>query len=104
MVSCLEILKKFEKGASKKEFERHPSFIVIGPTSENVGRWKTSLPVAVIQISRGGGGYLGQVLLGMCRCPLRTPTPLQSILWPAIDPILVTFGQMPLWLCESTVN
>ena len=24
----------------------------------------------------GGGGYLGQILLGMCRCPLRTPTPL----------------------------
>ena len=23
-----------------------------------------------------GGGYLGQVLLGMCRWPLRTPTPL----------------------------
>ena len=23
-----------------------------------------------------GGVYLGQVLLGMCRCPLRTPTPL----------------------------
>ena len=25
---------------------------------------------------RGGGGYLGQFLLGMCRWPLRTPTPL----------------------------
>ena len=24
----------------------------------------------------GGGGYLGQFLLGMCRWPLRTPTPL----------------------------
>ena len=24
----------------------------------------------------GGGGYLGQVLLGMCRWPLRTPTQL----------------------------
>ena len=42
------------------------------------------------------GGYLGQVLLDMCRWPLRTPTPLQSILWPTIDPILVTFGQMSL--------
>ena len=34
------------------------------------------------------------VLLGMCRWPLRTPTP--SILQPTIDPILVTFGQMSL--------
>ena len=24
----------------------------------------------------GPGGYLGQFLLGMCRWPLRTPTPL----------------------------
>ena len=24
----------------------------------------------------GGGGYLGQFMLGMCRWPLRTPTPL----------------------------
>ena len=30
----------------------------------------------------------------MCRWPLRAPTPLQSILWPIIDPILVTFGQI----------
>ena len=27
-------------------------------------------------IPGGGGGYLSQVLLGMCRWPLRTPTPL----------------------------
>ena len=25
--------------------------------------------------------------LGMCRWPLRAPTPLYSILWPIIDPI-----------------
>ena len=37
---------------------------------------------------------MGQFLLGMCHWPLRTPTPLQSILWPIIDPILVTFEQM----------
>ena len=41
----------------------------------------------------GGGGYLGQFLLGMCRWPLRTPTSLWSILWPSIDPVLVTFGR-----------
>ena len=40
----------------------------------------------------GGGGYLGKFLLCMCRWPLRSPTPLYSILWPIIDPILVTFG------------
>ena len=34
------------------------------------------------------------ILLGMCRWPLRAPTPLWSILWPIIDPILVTFGQI----------
>ena len=28
------------------------------------------------EMGGGGGGYLGQFLLGMCRWPLRTPTPL----------------------------
>ena len=30
------------------------------------------------QVTEGspGGGYLGQILLGMCRWPLRDPTPL----------------------------
>ena len=31
---------------------------------------------------------------GMCRWPLRAPTPLYSIMWPIIDPILVTFGKI----------
>ena len=30
----------------------------------------------------------------MCCWSLRAPTPLQAILWPIIDPILVTFGQI----------
>ena len=30
----------------------------------------------------------------MCRWPLWAPTPLWSILWPIIDPILVTFKQI----------
>ena len=30
----------------------------------------------------------------MCCWPLRAPTPLQAVLWPIIDPILFTFGQM----------
>ena len=38
------------------------------------------------------GGYLGQFLLGMCRWPLRASTPLWSILWSVIDPIIITFG------------
>ena len=29
----------------------------------------------------------------MCRWALKAPTPLKSILWPVIDPILVTFAQ-----------
>ena len=51
-------------------------------------------PEGVRLIPRGGGGYLAKCLLGMCRWPLRSPTPLQSILWPIIDPILATFGQI----------
>ena len=30
--------------------------------------------------------------VGIGRWPIKTPTALQSILWPIIDPILVTFG------------
>ena len=37
--------------------------------------------------------YLGQFLLGMYRWPGGAPTSL-SILWPIIESILVTFGQM----------
>ena len=44
--------------------------------------------------SRGRTGVLGLILLGMCRWSLRAATPLQYILWPIIDPILVTFGQI----------
>ena len=39
----------------------------------------------------GGGGLC---LLGICRWPLRAPTPLWSIFLPIIDPILVTFWKM----------
>ena len=42
----------------------------------------------------GEGGYLGQFLLAMCCWPLGAPTPLQSILWPIIDPILFPFRQI----------
>ena len=43
-------------------------------------------------IPEGGGGVL-RLMLGMCCWPLRAPIPLWSILWPTIDPILVTFGK-----------
>ena len=33
-------------------------------------------------------------LLGMCRWHLRAPTPIMTILWPIVDPIFVTFGQI----------
>ena len=50
----------------------------------------------------GGRGYSGKFLLGMCRWLLRALTPLLSILWPIMDPILVTFGQLShfqfLWI------
>ena len=39
------------------------------------------------------GGLLVLIFAGYV-WPLRAPTPLQSILWPIIDPILVTFGQI----------
>ena len=47
-------------------------------------------------VSWGGGvgGHFGQFLLVMCCPSLRAPTILQSIVWPIIDPILVTFAQM----------
>ena len=35
---------------------------------------------------------MGKFSLGMGHWPLRTPAPLQSILWPIIDHILVTFN------------
>ena len=38
----------------------------------------------------GGGGYLGQFLVMYAPLALRTPIPLKSILWPGIDPILLT--------------
>ena len=41
-----------------------------------------------------GGGVLELILLGMRRWPLRSPPQLWSILWPIIDPILVTVGQI----------
>ena len=41
----------------------------------------------------------------MCHLPLRTPTALWSILlWPIIDPILVTFGQICNFRDPSLVN
>ena len=40
----------------------------------------------------------------MCRWPLRAPNPLQSILWPIIDPILVTFGQISKFCDPSLVT
>ena len=48
--------------------------------------------------SGGGGGSRGGelgLICWVCATPIRTPpTPLQCILWPVIDPISVTFGQM----------
>ena len=42
-----------------------------------------------------GGVELGLIFAGyVCHWPLRAPNLLQSILWPFIDPILVTFGQI----------
>ena len=49
----------------------------------------------------------------MCRWPLRAPSPLQSFLWPIVDPILVTLGQIcnfcdpnlvTLYLCIYLIN
>ena len=37
---------------------------------------------------------MGQFLLSMCRWLFRAPTPLESILWPVTDSILVPFGQV----------
>ena len=42
----------------------------------------------------GGGGVLGLVFAEYVPLPVRAPTPLSSYLWPIIDPILVTFGEV----------
>ena len=42
----------------------------------------------------GEGGYLGAFGLGMCHWPLRAPTHYSLFLWPIVDPISVTFGQI----------
>ena len=54
------------------------------------------IPVADLEEMPPWGrmGYLGTFLLSMCCWPLRALTPWKSILWPIIDPILVTFGQI----------
>ena len=49
---------------------------------------------AILDSGGGGGGYLGQFLLGICRWPPRAHTPLKSISWPILNPILVTFEKM----------
>ena len=42
---------------------------------------------------RGEGGTWVNFCWVCAACFLRAPTPLSSILWPTIDPILVTFGE-----------
>ena len=41
----------------------------------------------------GGPAVLG-LIFAVCRWPLSAPNPLWCILWPIIDPILVTFGRI----------
>ena len=42
-----------------------------------------------------GGGVLGLIFTGYVPLASKSPySPLQSILWPIMDPILVTFGQI----------
>ena len=41
-------------------------------------------------------GVLASSFAGYVPLASQNPYPIKSILWPAIDPILVTFGQMSL--------
>ena len=52
----------------------------------------------------GGGGYLGQVLLSVCCWPLRTPTPLWSILWPTTDPVSSHFWANVIVISRTEFN
>ena len=52
--------------------------------------WRKNISILVCTPLPPGRG----ILLGMCRWPLRAPTPLKSILLQTIDPILVSFEQM----------
>ena len=53
-----------------------------------------SVPVLSAGMKQPVGGVLGSIFAGYVSLAPRTPTLLKSILWPIIDPILVTFGQM----------
>ena len=65
----------------------------------------TSL-LAIFSSRKGGvggrGGVLESNLLGMCLWPLRTPTLLQSILWPIIDLTVVTFWKLQCLQSQSS--
>ena len=57
------------------------------------------------QASGGGGGLLGSSFAGYVPLASQNPCPIivyfWSILWPIINPILVTFGQMIFLLSKS---
>ena len=55
--------------------------------------YRNRAEITVLTCDQNPEGVLGLFLLGMCRWPLRAPTPLESILWPIIDPILVPIEQ-----------
>ena len=40
----------------------------------------------------GGGGLLGSIFVGYVPLASQNPCPIIVIIWPIIDPILVTFG------------
>ena len=66
--------------------------------------WRFQGALKVIEWNLSPGVLGSQVLLGMCRWLLRTPAPLQSFLWPTIDPILVTFWANVIVISKTEFN
>ena len=57
--------------------------------------FKTAQGLSLCILKGPGGGVLGLIFTGYVPLASKSPySPLQSILWPIMEPILVTFGQI----------
>ena len=73
-----------------------------GEKNRNIFRWWSTVP------GWGGGGVLGSSFAGYVRLASQNPYPIivyfWYILWPIIDPILVTLGYCSLFLVYFVAN
>ena len=76
------------------------SILIIWKLESDRSFGKSSLPLIPGPCTPGGGGGTWVKFCEVCAADLSEPLPHYSLLWPNIDPILVTFGQMSLWFQE----